>query len=179
MMHRITPILTALAILLVAAVAAGAGLEAAADQTVTSRNGHSQLQVPAGWKSRPYLNRNAAIQVGDVRNKIFLVVVSDPKENLGPLSLAEHSKLSRNALLGRLNRRRPIAGPIEIEIGGRPAVQFEFEGQIEGVKVAYFHTTIDGETAFHQIVAWTKPANRKKNWPAINAVIRSFRELSP
>ena len=173
MMRRSTPILVAL--LLVATVA----LEAASLRTVTSRSGSSQLQVPEGWKSRPYLNPDAEIQVGDLRNKIFLVVVSDPKATVGPLSLEAHSKLSRHALLSRLTRRRAIAGPIEIEIGGRPALQFEFEGRIEGVKVAYFHTTIDGETAFHQIVAWTKPSKRKRNWPAIDAVIQSFREVFP
>ncbi|MBI4161090.1 MAG: hypothetical protein HY509_01430 [Acidobacteria bacterium] len=146
---------------------------------ITARNGRSRLELPAGWRFRPYLNATADLQVADVQHKSFLIVLSEPKPAVNHLSLEAQSDIALATIVARMEGVEATSGPVEMMIGGHRALRYEFRGRIEGVKVAYIHTTIEGRETFHQIVAWTTPSRLKKNRAVIEAVIASFREVGP
>ena len=164
-------------LLLSVALPAGAGRNPAEPSTVTSRDGGSKLLLPAGWKARPHLNDAADLQVASAKKNCYLVVLSEKKARLGILSLEEHSRFGREAVLQGLEDGVESAGPNYLEIDGRRAVQYELRGKISGLKVAYLHTTVEGIDSFHQIVAWTTQSRFEKNRAAIESVIESFMEV--
>ena len=47
---------------------------------------------------------------------------------------------------------------------------------MDNINVVYFHTTIETNENFHQVLAWTLPSRLKANEPILKAIINSFQE---
>lgn len=168
---------TAVLILSILMIAGCGNLGSSGPKAVTSADGRIQVVVPKGWKSQRTLHNNADIQVADLLKEGYLIVLSDSKMDLDNMTFKEHSKLTRETILENLKNGRVSSGPAELEINGRPAVQYEIRGSVDEIKVIYFHTTVDGKEAFHQILAWTLPSKFKQNQGVLKTVINSFKEI--
>ena len=166
------------ALILIAVVSQGCGkIGNTTPRTIKSDDGLSQIVIPPGWKIRSDLNEEADIQVGDLRNNGYLIVLSENKIDFDQIGYKEHSRLTREGFMETMEKGEVTSGPSEIEINHRKAVKFEMQGTVNGVKIVYFHITVDGEKAFHQILAWTVPSQVDKNRANINFVVNSFQEL--
>jgi hypothetical protein len=177
-MHRIrfwtTPVLAAL---LVAATAGCGAIGNASPRAITSSDGLSRIVMPPGWKVRTDLNEEADIQVGDLRNNVFLIVLSEKKIDFEEIDYHQHSQLTRRGFMENLDNGRVVAGPTRLTINGHNAVQYQLQGSVKGIKIVYLHVTVDGDDAFHQILTWTVPSSLQKNREAMDFLIRSFEEV--
>lgn len=166
------------ALILIAAASEGCGkIGSTIPRTIKSDDGLSKIVIPPGWKVRSDLNDEADIQVGDLRNNGYLIVLSESKVDFDQIGYKEHSRLTRQGFIEGMEKGKITSGPSYIKINNRRAVKYQMQGTVNGVKIHYFHITVDGEKAFHQILAWTVPSKLDKNRGNIDFVVNSFQEL--
>ncbi|MBI4161553.1 MAG: hypothetical protein HY509_03805 [Acidobacteria bacterium] len=146
-------------------------------RTLTSTDGLTRVLVPPGWAVRQDLNDEADLQVGDVRNNAFLIVLSESKGDFEAMDYLAHSRLTREGFLQSLATAQVTAGPFDLDIHGRRAVKYELSATVNGVRIVYFHVTVDGTRAFHQILAWTVPSQLERNQQALDFLVNSFQEV--
>lgn len=144
-----------------------------------SIDGKFQVTMPNGWTVQSELNDAADIQVANPLKEGYLVVLSESKEDFADPTIEWHSETTRTGVLESLIDGRVTAGPTNLKINGKPAVQYEIRGKAEGLKVIYLHTTVDTGDHLHQILAWTLPSYYDDNRPILESVINSFKSVSP
>ena len=158
--------------------AAGCGaLASGAPDTVTASDRQSQITIPRGWKVKADLHDEAEIEVGNFLSQAYLIVLSESKQDFDDITYERHSQLTRTGLLENLKNAQMSGAPTQLTINGMPAVQYEVRGSVDGVKLVYLHTTIDGKASFHQVITWTTPSRYAKNKATMQSVITSFKEL--
>ena len=146
---------------------------------VTADNGLSQIEIPDNWSERTDLNDEADIQVAYLRKEMYIIVMSEDKQDFEDSFTAEsYSELTREFITDGLTSLEISDTAEELEIDGHSALQYEIRGTMDGIKIAYLHITVDGDQAFHQIIAWTLPSKWDTNRPILESVINSFQELS-
>lgn len=143
---------------------------------IASVDGKLRITVPAGWVEKKGLNDSADLQAAYPRSEMYVVVLSEPKQDLHEMTLDQHSKLTREALLEGV-KNPVVTGPFALQVNGRPAVQYEIRGAVDHVNVVYLHVTVDGVKYFHQILAWTVPSRFAANKATLEGVIQRFQEL--
>jgi len=145
--------------------------------TITSADGTVQVTVPGNWKKMTNLHEDGMLQAAAVREENYIVVIPDNKADLDDeMTVEGHSDLTRSTILENIKDGQQTAGPINLTINGRPAVQYELRGVVSGIKVVYLHTTADSNGQFYQILAWTLPSNYQENKPILESVVNSFKE---
>lgn len=145
-----------------------------ASQVVIAKDGATRITVPSSWTILE-LNDVAEIEVGNAEEAAYLIVINELKEDLFGWNLEKHSRVTVGSLLGTL-AFPTITGPKSLEIAGSPAVQYEVTGALDGQKIVYIHTTVDGPERFSQILAWTIPSRVETVRPRLLRAIESFRE---
>ncbi len=143
-------------------------------QVVIASDEATQITVPSNWTVME-LNDVAEIQVGSADESAYLIVINELKEDLFGWNIEKHSRVTLGGLLGTL-AFPTITGPKSLKIGGSPAVQYEVTGALEGQKIVYIHTTVDGPQRLSQILAWTIPSSAEKIRPQLLSAVESFRE---
>ena len=147
-------------------------------KVVQSRDGLTQMVVPASWREQTDLNDVADLQVANPRQELYVIVLSESKQDFdADTTLQEHSELTRGILLETLRNGQVSYEPDQFPIGGYPAVQYQLRGSVDKIKIVYLHTTVEGRNGFHQIIAWTLPSRLNKNEPVLQSVVRSFQEI--
>jgi hypothetical protein len=146
-----------------------------APKTIVASDKSSEVTVPSDW-STLQLNKTAEIQVGNEKTEAYLVVLNEPKADLYGWNLDKHSRVTLGRLLSGL-AFPTVAGPKMITINGKPAVQYEIRGAMQGRNIVYLHTTIDADKHFTQILAWTLPSKADAVLPLLRQAIISFREI--
>ncbi len=147
-----------------------------ANNVLVSSDGQSQVTLPEGWLSDRELHESAEIQASQRGQEMYLIVLSENKEDFQDLTLEQHSEITRQLLVESLSDSQ-VTGPSEVtEIGEKPAIQYEIRGSVEGVNVAYLHTTVETADRYHQILAWTLPSNFSRSEAQLQAIVQSFRE---
>ncbi|MBN2099742.1 MAG: hypothetical protein JW753_09115 [Dehalococcoidia bacterium] len=147
--------------------------------TVTSANGLCQMEIPKGWSEHSDLNDEADIQVANTKEEMYIIVLSEYKEDFADdFTVNDHSELTLEYLLDSVEDVEIRSGPTEIQVNGQPALQYEIRGVVDGIKAAYLHITVDGEMAFHQVVAWTLSSRYDKNQATLQSVIDTLSECS-
>ena len=163
-------------LLLVAALASPA-LAQTEDKVVTASDKRSQIRVPKSWGPLQ-LNDAAEIQVGSEEDDSYIIVLEELKEDLDGWNLDKHSRVTLGKLLAGL-ADPIITGPKSMTVDGHPALQYEIRAASNGHKVIYLHTTVDGETMFSQILAWTVPSKADTMKPLLVKAIGTFHETKP
>ena len=159
-------------------ITACGAIVASSPKVVQSRDGRTQVVVPASWSEQTDLNEQADIQVANPRKELYVIVLSESKQDFdADMTLEEHSVLTRSILLEGIWNGQVSYGPIQFQIGGYPAVQYQLRGSVDKVKLVYLHTTVEGANGFHQIIAWTLPSRLNKNELVLQRVTRSLQEI--
>jgi hypothetical protein len=145
-----------------------------------SENGQIQVNLPSGWSKTQGLNEKAELQVAKASNNMFLIVLSESKQDFEKagqkLNLQKHSDLTRGILLKNLTNGQQ-SQPKSLTVNGKPAVQYEITGSIDKLNVVYLHTTVETDNNYQQILAYTSQDEFAKNRPEMEEVINSFQEV--
>lgn len=144
---------------------------------ISSADGKLRITVPSAWEERKGLNDSADLQAAYLPSEMYVVVLSEPKEDFQDMTLAKHSELTREALMEGV-KDPVVSGPFALQVDGHPAIQYEIRGAVNNVKIVYLHVTVDGAKYFHQILTWTIPSRFEANKPTLEGVIQRFKELS-
>lgn len=142
--------------------------EIASDDTKT------KLTIPGTWTKLPELNKQASVQVGNKRNEVYLIVITDAKTDLDNFTLEKHHQQTRDRMLAKM-KNASATEPVSLTIDGHPALQDELTGTEKGTNVVFLHTTVDDGDHFQQILAWTLKSRWQKQNPLLREVTGSFR----
>ena len=141
---------------------------------VASEDGKIKTTVPGTWIKLPELNKQASLQVGNKRNEVYLIVITDAKADLDNFTLEKHHYQTRDRMLQKM--KNPSATqPVSVTIDGHPALQDELSGTENGVNVVFLHTTVDDGDNLQQILAWTLKSRWQKQNQLLREVTGSFR----
>jgi cytochrome c biogenesis protein ResB len=145
-----------------------------------SENGQIQVNLPSSWNKTQGLNEKADLQVANTSKNMFLIVLSESKEDFKKagkeLDLQKHSDITRGILLKNLTNGKE-SQPKSLTVNGKPAIQYEITGTVEKLNVAYLHTTVETDKNYQQILAYTSQDDFTKNRPEMEEVINSFQEV--
>ena len=134
---------------------------------IASDDGEKKVIIPGTRTKLPELNKQASLQVGNKRNEVYLMVITDAKTDLDNFTLEKHHQQTRDRMLQKMKSASAIE-PISLTIDGHPALQDELSGTESGTNVVFLHTTVDDGDHFQQILAWTL----KSRWQQQNEQLR-------
>ena len=138
----------------------------------TASNGALRVTTPADWEEI-VLNDAADIQAGNLQKEQYFILISEAKADLYGWNLKKHSYVTLGNLVAGLNDPQ-IKGPIEMEINEQPAIQYEIEGSTSGLRIVYLHTTVESDSAYNQLLAWTLRSKYSENKSLLKDVINTF-----
>jgi hypothetical protein len=142
---------------------------------IISQDGLFKLKIPNDWKTLKNLNEAASIQVGNLMKEQYLIVIVDMKEDFEG-SLTEHVSITSQRIVTSANNAQ-ISEPEYLYINGRQAIRYYITGTIGRAKVEYIQTTIEGQQAYYQILAWTLPSRFEDASGVFEQVVQSFQEI--
>lgn len=144
---------------------------------VVASDEQSQLTVPAGWVIDADLHDEAELEVADLKRGAYLLVLTEPKSDYADdFDYRDHSRLTLESIVEDAEDGEPIAGPTDLTLNGRRAVQYEFMVTSNRLHIVYVHTTVDGTESFYQIVAWSLRSSFGANREALQGIIQTFAE---
>jgi hypothetical protein len=147
------------------------------EKIIKSTEGCCVVSVPGSWNEEKELNAKANMQAANRLKELYIIVISEPKEDFEEMTLENHSELTRAGFMKSLKGAQ-ITGPVSLTVNKNPAVQYEISGSSNNVKIVALHTTIESEKYYHQILAWTIKSRIEKNKPILQKVVQSFKEVS-
>ena len=144
-------------------------------QSITSSDSVSSITIPGNWDTNLPLNFIASIEVGNMYDEQYLVVITEPKRDFPTgTTLKEYSEKTRGFTVSASNGS--ATEPKSVNINGMPAIRVEIRGSVDGISVIYFHVSVEGANHFHQVIAWTMTEFEDENRDILDSVIRSFKE---
>lgn len=152
----------------------------AASNIITSPDGLTRMNLPAGWKHEKEheLHDQADLQASNRASEMYVIVMSENKEDLRDMTIDKHSQSTRSALIEKLESPE-VSDPKPVTVGGLKGVQYEIRGGVENLNIVYLHTTVESPTHFHQILAWTLKSRFDNNRATLDAVTHSLKEVAP
>lgn len=136
---------------------------------ITSDDGKMKITTSGFWVKRTDLNKEAPLQAACPKNEMYVMVMNDPKSNLGDMTLEQRHQAATNDKLHKMtNSSASPSAPLTID--GHPALQDEVTGTQNGTNLSFLHTTIDEEDSFEQVIAWTL----KSHWASSEAELREI-----
>jgi hypothetical protein len=150
-----------------------------AEQTISSEDGLFSITIPAGWTQiTDYgLNDVADIQAKKGRSIRYMIVVTDPKEDLVDYTFDEWREEAIESTFSGWEDGK-IVSETNVIIDGKPAKQYEFMGIIERAKISLLATYVDGEKYFAQILTWTTTSGFKSSKEEFEKITNSIKGLN-
>ncbi len=136
-----------------------------------------QVTIPSGWKEDRELHESAELQASQRAKELYIIILSESKQDFQQMTLEGHSKITRDTLMGNI-KSAELSAPVSMTVGGYPAVQYEISGFVDNLGVVYLHTTVESAGSYHQILTWTLKSMAEKNKPILQKVTESFQEVT-
>lgn len=149
--------------------------QALPSKVVVSTDGHSQLTLSSDWEVINTLNKEAELQVGNRKQQIYAIVITENKDDFE--SFGKYADLCYSKFVGTIDKP-DVTGPTQITINGKPAIQYKISGAVKSLNVVYLYTLIEGNKYFDQLILWTLHSKFDTNENAMQHVIESFQEIS-
>ncbi|HSE41536.1 MAG TPA: hypothetical protein VLH08_12315 [Acidobacteriota bacterium] len=144
-------------------------------KVIRSTDGCCSVTVPGSWKEEKELNAQANLQASNRLKELYIIVISESKEDFQEMTLERHSELTRTEFAKSLTTPE-VSEAAFVTVNKNNGVQYQISGAINNVKIVAFHTTVETPKYFHQILAWTIKSRLEKNKPILQSVIESFKE---
>ncbi len=136
-----------------------------------------QITVPDGWRVvRDELRRTDDIYAAYPPEQLYAAVLSESAAVLNQFDLENNAVQYRRLIRSELDDFEGETRLGTPSIDGKPAVQYEIRGRVDGVPVVYLHTTIKGADSYYQVVGWTTEDGYQDNKDTLKAIVSSFRK---
>ncbi|MGI0116149.1 NINE protein [Zooshikella sp. RANM57] len=143
---------------------------------IISTDGRLSVTVPSHWNVIEKLNEEAVLQVAQLRDENYLIVLAESKMDFETsVSVQEYGELVSNIILSSLEQSELIAGPMSLEVNGHPAVSYEVVGRTQRVNIYYYLVVAQSDEEYFQLVSWTLKSRMNRNKPTLQQVIKSFK----
>lgn len=151
-------------------------------QTTSNKRGNmvsfydNQFSIlkPKAWRIMNDLNEEADMQMGNLKQEAYAIVLTESKIDFDDASLQAYSDLTRGFLSESLKKYKESA-PDHFTIQSHPAIKYTLTGNISFLKLKYWHVSIETKDHFHQIVVWSLNSKFEDNKAIYQKVIHSFK----
>jgi len=144
----------------------GSANKLAAQDRVIAADSSVSVDLPSSFQPIQ-INPKAKLQFADTATESYIMVFIEPKKDLTGWNLTRHSMITMAHLLSSVDMPT-VSAPRNTMVGGYPAVQYEIQGAMQGMRISYLHTTVESPIAFAQVVGWSA----ESKWTADESVIR-------
>ena len=143
---------------------------------LTNANTEVELTLPQGWVDVQDLRPDADLYAAHGDRTMYVMVLSDPKRSeVGAFNLADNSDQYLSFLNRGLTQEQPEIATTMTALNGMDALQYEVRGRVDNQPIVYLHTTVEGNTNYYQVVAWTTAEKYAAAKGELQTVIQSFR----
>ena len=137
-------------------------------------DGQFHALKPKSWSILDNLNDEADLQMGNLSQEAYCIIMSESKIDYDDyFTLEEYSKLTSGFILGAI-ANPSISEAENINLNGQSAIKYELTGSINGIRIRYWHVSIDTKSHFHQVILWSLPSKFDRNKADYEAVLNSF-----
>lgn len=144
--------------------------------TLVNEEGSLSLSVPKEW-AELQLSPVATIQAGKLESEDYAMVVSEPKDTFsGDFTLKEYYERVTENMKGTI-QNGTFGEPKEVTVNGRQGIQFELQGEIEKIKIAYVITLVETSNSFNQVLFWTLQNRMDEKRATYLESIDTFKEI--
>jgi hypothetical protein len=150
------------------------GMRNGRTQILKALDGQSQIAVPTSWERADKIHEKAELGAADRRNEMYVIVLTESKQDFGDIDLEKFSTITRSKLMKNLSSPE-ASGPTRLSVNGSQALQYEIGGTIDKMNVVYFHTSVEGGNNYYQVIAWTLRSRIEKNREVLEKIIQSFK----
>lgn len=144
------------------------------DDIILGTGNRSQIGLPQGWQATNALHDTAEIQILHPDKQLYAIALGDPKTTQDRPTLADQAVAYLQQLLEGPNALATVMMTDVDQVSGYPAVQYQIQGQFQGVPITYLHTTISGPSAYYQVLTWTLTSRFDTYEDELQQVIQSF-----
>lgn len=156
---------------------AGSDQSAVGPSDLENTETNVQITVPDGWRVvRDELRRTDDIYAAYPPEQLYAAVLSESAAVLNQFDLENNAVQYRRLIRSELDDFEGETRLGTPSIDGKPAVQYEIRGRVDGVPVVYLHTTIKGADSYYQVVGWTTEDGYQDNKGTLKAIVNSFRK---
>jgi len=135
-----------------------------------------ELTLPNGWVDVQNLRPDADLYAAREDRTMYVMVLADPKgADIGALGLSDNATQYLSFLDRGLTQEQAEVPTSMTALNGMNALQYEVQGRVDNQPVMYLHTTVEGQTNYYQVVAWTTVENYGAAKDELQTVIQSFR----
>ncbi len=150
---------------------------AIAGPALVSNQGIVQLNRPQGWADKLTKEDSLNLKMANASGDAHLTLQTRAKKDLPQLTLEKFARLGRGGGIQTMTDLQ-ILGPTQITVvNGYPAIQYQFQGKVEGVDTVLLHTAIESPDHFHQIVAGSSSFGFERHQPTLQKIIQTFQEV--
>lgn len=152
---------------------------AAEKHEIISLNNQFSLQTPAVWETDSELGGTvpgSVIHVSDRAHDIYLIATTQNKADIVWANLNAEAESRRKGFFETLSNPQLVSTE-QLMIANKKAIQFEFTGVVENIRIAYVLTLLETETHAVMILGWTLPSQYQVIGPKLKEAISSFKEL--
>jgi hypothetical protein len=143
----------------------------------TSADGHYAITGAPGWRVLDLESTDATLQIGNLFDEEYLIVIPDVKAELGEeFGLQEFAEIASGQTADAVEDGES-GDLVEMEFGGLPGYRRVVRGIIEGNDISYLLSYVEGKDHFYQIMAWTLTDRKAKVFPRLEAAAATFTEL--
>ncbi len=147
-----------------------------------SSDGLVQITAPMLWDDMTRYKatmqmEDSTLVICDGSGDVWVMVITDIKAELGMMSLSQFAEICTEQLIFNLSEVVSVGDPIQATLNGYAAVQYEIQGIVDGDRVTYLHTSIEGKRHYHQVIGFTLSAQKLSDKVQLQQIIESFKEL--
>lgn len=151
----------------------------AGKQELKSSDGTLAITVPGDWTddSSPSrkLNDQAVLQASKRSAELYVIVLTEAKEDLADMDLAKFSETTRASQLQAM-KNAVEEGPKKRTINGMPAIEYVLRGTVDKANIVMKHVSVDGAKRYHQLLVWTLKSAWDEQQGALDKVVESLKE---
>jgi len=142
-------------------------------QEIVSDDGKLKVTTSGFWFKTSDLNKDAALQVANKKEDMYLMVFTDAKPAVGQMTLEQHHQAARDRKLQSM-QNASASQAVPLTVDGHAALQDEVSGKQQGTNLVFLHTTVDDGDYFQQIIAWTTKSRWRKQNRELRDITTSF-----
>ncbi len=130
------------------------------------------IEAPEGWREFDLGVTDAAFSIGTPSEDAFFIAVIEDKVDMYGWNLDRHSYITLAQSLAAMDFPE-ILESRDMEVDGRPSRRFVLQGAMQGMQLSYVKVTVDGPSAFIQLVGWSTRSTFDQYGPVIDGIIES------
>ena len=147
-----------------------------------SSDGLVQITASMAWDDMTNYKQtlqmeDATLVISDESGDLWVMVISETKEELGMITLNRFAKLTTDQIISNLSEIVLVGDPVQVTLDGHTAIQYEIQGAVDGDSVTYLHTSVESKRHYHQIIGFTLRTQRLSDKVQLQQIIESFKEL--